>query len=274
MKQTSCVRELVDYRELLWMLIWRDIRVRYKHSLLGTAWAILPPLAMMAVFTVVFRRALDIESTALTGQDRVPYPLFALAGVVPWTFFSNALTSAVNALVANRPMLTKIQFPREVFPFAAVGSALVDFFVSVGAMVGLMIWYSATTGWRFQPQVSLAFLPVVLAVQVALTAGLSLLLAMGNLYFRDIGFILRAILPLWLFGTNVVYELHASGSRLQVLLNINPLTPIIDAYRACLFRGQLPDPAAFAYASTVAFLTLAVGWLWFHRLEFEFAEHV
>lgn len=267
-------REIVTYRDLLWMLVWRDLCVRYKHAALGAAWAVLPPLLTMAVFAVVFRQALALPDETLTGAVRAPYPLFALCGVLAWNFFASSISGAVSSLVAHRPLLTKIQFPREVFPFAAVGTALFDLMVSSAAFVALAAWYHFTTDWKFTPHATLLFLPVVLFVQLTLTAGLSLLAAMGNLYYRDVGFILRAILPLWMFMTNVVYDLRTAGPRWGSLLNLNPLTPIISAYRDCLFAGRLPEPIPFGYACGVSAVMLAAAWLWFHKREYDFAENV
>ncbi len=272
MKARSPIHEIVAYRELLWMLVWRDIRVRYKHSLLGAAWAIIPPLATTLVFVAVFCHALKVPARALTGYEQVPYPLFALAGVVPWTYFAAALSGAVGCLVVNRPLLTKIRFPREVFPFAAVGSAMVDFCVAAIAFAGVAGWYAWRGEWVIQPSWALAFLPLIVLVQTTLLAGLALLLAMGNAFYRDIGFILRSMLPLLMFVTNVVYDFSGLGPRWRVIANLNPLTPIIAAYRQCLLAGRFPDALTFSYAAGVALLTLVVGWAWYHRAEHAFAE--
>ncbi|MFO0972618.1 MAG: ABC transporter permease [Phycisphaerae bacterium] len=271
---TGRLRAVAIYRGLLWMLVWRDLRVRYKHAALGAAWAVVPPLLTMAVFAVVFRQALGLEDDALTGQVSAPYPVFALTGVLAWNYFASSLTGAVTSLVANRPLLTKIQFPREVFPFAAVGGALIDLFVAGAAFAGIVAWYHFTTGWRFHFHWTLLFVPVVLLVQSMLTAGLALLSAMGNLFYRDVGFILRSILPLWMFVTNVVYDLRTAGPRWGSVLSLNPLTPIISAYRDCLFAGRLPQWGMFSYAAGVSLLLLAGAWAWFHVRQAEFAENV
>lgn len=272
MTSRSPIREVIAYRELLWMLVWRDIRVRYKHSLLGAAWAIIPPLATTLVFVGVFCHALKVPTQSLTGYEHVPYPIFALAGIVPWTYFASALSGAVGSLVTNRPLLTKIRFPREVFPFAAVGSALVDFVVAGLAFAGMVGWYAWRGEWAVDLSWSLAFVPLIVLVQTTLLAGLSLLLAMGNVFYRDVGFILRSILPLLMFVTNVVYDFKGLGPRWQFIVNLNPLTPIIAAYRQCLLAGHLPDPRTFSYAAGVAALSLIVGWAWYHRAEHAFAE--
>lgn len=272
--RTSAWREVVAYRELLWMLIWRDVRVRYKHTALGAAWAILPPLLTMAVFSLVFQRTLGLETQTLTGQSRIPYPLFAMVGLVAWSFFANSLNGAVTSLVGNRPLLTKIHFPREVFPIAAVGSGLVDFVVSCLAFALLAVVYHATTPWRFELQSTLVLLPIVAMVQLVWICGLSMLLAMGNLFYRDVGFIVRAALPLWMFVTNVAYELRPSGTIAGLLVAANPMTAIIRAYRDCLFEGRAPDPIGFGCAAVLGVATLALAARWFHRLEFRFAEIV
>lgn len=272
MRRRSPIFEVVAYRELLWMLVWRDIRVRYKHSLLGAAWAIIPPLATTLVFVVVFCHALKVPPQSLTGFESVPYPLFALAGILPWTYFASAVSGAVGSLVTNRPLLTKIRFPREVFPFAAVGSALIDFCVAAVAFAVVAGWYAWRGEWSFHFGWPLAFVPLVMMVQTTLLAGISLLLAMGNVFYRDVGFVLRSLLPLLMFVTNVVYDFRGIGPRWRLLVNLNPLTPIITAYRRCLLADQFPDPRTFGYASGAAALTLIVGWLWYHRSEHVFAE--
>jgi len=272
MSRLAPVREVVAYRELLWMLVWRDIRVRYKHSILGAAWAIIPPLATTLVFVGVFCHALKVPAASLTGYEHAPYPLFALAGIVPWTYFASALSGAVGSLVTNRPLLTKIRFPREVFPFAAVGSALLDFLVAAAAAGAVAAWYAWRGQWAVPPLWALAFVPFIVLVQTTLLAGLSLLLAMGNVFYRDVGFILRSLLPLLMFATNVVYDFGQLGPRWRLLVNLNPMTPIISAYRGCLLAGRLPDPLTFSYATTAAALALIIGWGWYHRAEHEFAE--
>jgi len=270
----SRFRLLWRYRELMWMLAWRDIRVRYKHSLLGAAWAVAPPLMTMFIFTFIFSTVVGIEQSRLTGSESVPYALFALAGLVPWMFFANGLTSAVSSLTANRQLVTKIYFPREVFPLAAVAGAVVDFAVSLLALLGLAIYLHFEGSWAFQIHPAIAWLPVVLGVQFILMVGLSFLLSMANLYYRDVGLLFRSFIQLWLFGTCVVYNLEPTAGWKRTLIQLNPMTPIIRAYRDCLITGQAPIDAAFIGAAVTSIGVLMVGWSWFRHCEFDFAEQI
>lgn len=262
------------YRELVWMLAWRDIRVRYKHSLLGAAWAIAPPLLTTLIFTFVFGTVVDIEKAKLTGSERIPYALFALAGLVPWTFFANGLSSAVTSMTANRPLVTKIYFPREVFPISAILGAVIDFAVSGLALISLGAWFHVHGEWTFRLHAALLFIPIIALVQLTFMLGLSLLLSMANLFYRDVGLLFRSLIQLWMFGTCVVYNLEPSAFWKRALIQLNPMTPIIRAYRDCLFGDRHPMDAAFGVAALISLGTLAIGWWWFRRREFQFAEHV
>lgn len=272
--RTSRFSLLWRYRELTWMLAWRDIRVRYKHTLLGAAWAVAPPLMTMFIFTFIFGTVVGIEKSRLTGSESIPYALFALAGLVPWMFFANGLSSAVSSLTANRQLVTKIYFPREVFPLASVMSAIVDFAVSMLALLGLGIYLHFSGGWAFQIHPAIVWLPVVVAVQLILMIGLSFLLSMANLYYRDVGLIFRSFIQLWLFGTCVVYNLEPTAGWKRMLIQLNPMTPIIRAYRDCLITGQMPFDASFIGAAVTSIGILMVGWSWFRHCEFDFAEHI
>lgn len=269
------IRELVRYRQLMWMLAWRDIRVRYKHSILGAAWAVVPPAAMMVIFTFVFGEVVEVERERLTGNETIPYSLFAFSGLVPWMFFANGLTSAIGSLVSNRPLVTKIYFPREVFPLSAIVSAFLDFVIASVVLVilsALLHYYP--NGWHFQASWTIALIPIVVLVQITFMAGLGLLLSMANLFYRDVGFLFRSIIQLWMFVTCVVYQLEATAPWKRILIQLNPMTPIIRAYRECLIYGQAPFDGPFLYAAVVSFLALAIGWTWFRRREFEFAENI
>lgn len=267
------LRELAACRELLWTLAWRDIRVRYKHSLLGAAWAVLPPALMMLVFTFVFAQVVQVEQERLTGSASLPYALFAFSGLVPWMFFANGLSGAVHSLVANRPLVTKVYFPREVFPLAAIVSAFVDFLVAGAVLVGLVIaMHAAPNGWHWSPSWALLHLPVVVLVQVAFMTGLGLMLSMANLFYRDVGFVFRAVIQLWMFVTCVVYQLDSATGWKRAVIAMNPMTPIIQGYRDCLLAGRWPYSAAFLNAAVVALIVLLAGAWWFRRREFEFGE--
>jgi len=263
------------YRELMWMLAWRDIRVRYKHSVLGAAWAVVPPLAMMLVFTFVFGSVINLNQQKLTGSSSLPYPLFAFSGLVPWTFFASGLTAAIGSLVANRQLITKVYFPREVFPLASILSAFVDFVIATGVLVGLgAFFHFMPNGWSYAFRWTLLLTPIVVLVQIMFMAGLGLLLSMANLFYRDVGFVFRSIVQLWMFVTCVLYQLEATSGWKRVLVQLNPMTPIIRAYRDCLINGRNPFDRLFLSSAAVSATFLIVGWWWFRHRESEFAENI
>jgi homopolymeric O-antigen transport system permease protein len=259
------VREMVheqrEYRELLVRLTARDLTLRYKQTIMGVGWAIFMPLINTAVFSVIFTRVAPID----TG---VPYPVFAYCGLLAWNFFASAQRFAVVSLTSNTNLVTKVYCPREVFPFSTVIVSLVDLAVASLVLAGLMAYYGIGVSATF------LFVPVILAVQVILTAAVALLAAMGNLFYRDVKYLFEIVLTIWMFATSVVYPIERVGGRLGRLLMLNPMTPIIDAYRATLLRHEWPAPAPFAYSAVVAVVLLAVGWVAFHRAEFRFAEHI
>ena len=266
---TAAALDLFRYRQLLWSLTWRDLRVRYKQTLLGMGWAVLLPLAMMLIFTFVFTRAVNVVGSM---KLSMPYPLFAYLGLVPWAFFSTSLTGCVSSLVSNRNLVTKVNFPREVFPLSAIGSAFADFAVAGSVFVGLIAYFHVTTEWDFALYRSLWFLPVVLFVQLVFTAGLGLLLAMGNLFYRDVRQVSGVAIQLWMFVTCVLYPLPQDGSWFARCVWLNPMTPIIAAYRACIVEGRVPLDGYFVYAAVIACASLMLGWTCFRRWTHRFAE--
>ena len=265
----SALSELFAYRQLLWSLAGRDLRVRYKQSLLGIAWAVLLPVSMMLVFTFVFTRAIGASSIA---NVKMPYALYAYVGLVPWTFFSGSLNGCVNSLVANRNLVTKVYFPREVFPLSCIASSFVDFFIALSVLVGLMAYFDVTGQWTPQVGPALLLLPVIVAIQIVMTAGIGMLLAMANLFYRDVRQIFSVVIQLLMFMSAVVVPVPQDGSLLSRLMAINPLVPIITAYRDCAIRGQWPDGAGLAYATVVAVVLFLTGWICFRRASYRFAE--
>lgn len=262
--------ELLHYRHLLVTLTWRDLRVRYKQSILGITWAILLPLVMTAIFAFVFSR-----SVTLPAHDaKLPYALYALAGLAPWTFFSGSLSNCVNVLVANRNLITKVYFPREVFPLSCILSALVDFFIAAAVLSALMVYYHTATQWHFQPTLALAYLPVLLFIQITFTIGLGLILSMTNLFYRDVRQVFTVAIQLLMFVSSVVIPAPTSQSLAGTLLRLNPLVPLIESYRACLLHGQPPSSANLCYTAIAASICLIVGWFSFQRMSHRFAEYV
>ncbi len=261
--------KLLRFRDLLLSLTWRDLRVRYKQSVLGIGWAILLPLSMMLIFTFVFTRAIDASS--VLGIE-MPYALYAYTGLVPWTFFSVSLSGCVSSLVANRNLVTKVYFPREVFPLSCVASSFVDFCLAMTVLAGLMIYFHASGAWTVRLGPALLFVPAVVGVQIAITIGLGMLLAMANLFYRDVRQVFGAMIQLAMFVSAVVVPVPRDGSLLARLIGLNPMVPIIGAYRECIIYGQLPEASGFAYASLVALVLLLGGWICFRRASYRFAE--
>jgi ABC-type polysaccharide/polyol phosphate export permease len=251
--------EQIEYRELLYRMTARDLIVRYKQSVMGFGWAVFMPLVNTALFSVIFTRVATLDTD-------VPYPIFAYSGLMFWNFFASALRFCVGSLSSNATLVTKIYFPREILPFSSILVCGVDLLVSSTILIGMMIYY------RFPPTPALAFLPVILLVQIVFTAGIGLIIAMANLFLRDVKYLFEVVLTIWMFATSVVYPVDNLKGTLGTILKLNPMTPIIDGYRATILRGELPAMGPFAVASVLAFATLAVGWLMFHRAEFRFAE--
>jgi ABC-type polysaccharide/polyol phosphate export permease len=253
------VVEQVEYRELLRQMALRDLLLRYKQTAMGFAWAVFMPLLNTVIFSVVFMRVAPVDVG-------LPYPVFAYCGLLAWNFFASSLRFAVTSLTTNTVLVTKVYFPREIFPFSVIIVSLVDFAVGAVGLAILMLYYGIAPSW------TLVMLPVVVIVHVAFTAGMALTLAMANLFYRDVKYLFEIVIAVWMFATSVLYPTSAVGGQFGTLLKLNPMTPIIDAYRAVLLEGRVPEMAAFAGAAAVAFVTFLGAWVMFHRAEFQFAE--
>ena len=251
--------EQVHYRELLYQMAKRDLLLRYKQTAMGFAWAIFMPLVNTIVFSVIFTRVAPINAG-------MPYPLFAYCGLFAWNFFASSLRFAISSLTSNPNLVSKVYFPREIFPFSATIVSLVDFGVSSVVIVLLMAYY------RIPPTPAIVLLPVVLLVQVLFTAGMSLLLAMSNLFYRDVKYLFEIVLTVWMFVTSVLYPVELVHGKLGMAMRLNPMTPIIDGYRDVLFKGVSPFTPSFGVAAVISVLLFTFAWLMFHRAEFQFAE--
>jgi ABC-type polysaccharide/polyol phosphate export permease len=257
----AMLREQVEYRELLLQMTRRDLLLRYKQTVMGFGWALFMPLINTVVFSVVFMRVAPIE----TG---LPYPLYAYAGLLAWNFTASSLRFAVTSLTANANLVSKIYFPREIFPFSSVAVAFVDSAVGGIALVALMVWYGVGVNWP------ILLLPLIIAIHVTFTAGVALILAMSHLFFRDVKYLFDIVLNVAMFATSVVYPVERIGGTTGRFLALNPLTPIIDAYRSVLLRGTVPEYGPLLFAASVSLALLLAGWMAFHRAEMAFAENV
>jgi ABC-type polysaccharide/polyol phosphate export permease len=257
------IREVWQRRELVRTLAERDLRVRYKQAVLGVAWSILTPLALMIVFTVFFQRVAKVD----TGG--APYALFTYLGLLPWTFFSTSVSQGGQSLVVNNQLVNKVYCPREVFPLASMAVAAVDTALAT-LVLGLLF---VVTG--FMPKPTTVWVPVLLAVQVAFTFGVTLVLSAVLVFLRDLRHVLPIILQLGLFATPVAYGIEAVPDRYRLLYAaLNPLGPVIDGYRRTVLFGQAPLWGETAVAAVSASLIFAGGYLLFKRLEGTLADAV
>ncbi|HEX8457577.1 MAG TPA: ABC transporter permease [Pyrinomonadaceae bacterium] len=251
--------DLWSYRELLYFLTWRDIKVRYKQTALGAAWAILQPLATMLLFTLVFNRLAGLDT------GRIPYPLFAYTGLLIWTFFSNAVLNSTNSLITNTNLITKVYFPRAFIPAAAVAAGLVDLAISALILVGLVVYYGVVPGWGF------ALVPFFLLLSVLLALAVGMLISALTVKYRDLRHALPFIIQFWMFASPVIYPAQLVPGRWRHLIALNPLTGIIEGFRAALFGGAF-DTNVTLLAALVTLLLLAVSFYLFRRIEETFAD--
>lgn len=252
--------ELFRYRDLLWLWMLREVQVRYKQSLLGIAWALLQPLALTIIFTIVFSRLLRVD----TGG--IPYPVFSYAALVPWTFFSSSLAFGIPSLVNNMNLVTKIYFPREILPLASIGAAFVDFLVSAAILVGMMLIYGLKPGW-----VSLWIVPL-LVLQIALTIAVVLLGSAFLVFFRDVRFVVPLLTQVWMYASPIIYPTTLVPEQFRTLYFLNPMAGIIDGYRRVLLTREAPQLDAIALAAAVVLVLLPMSYLLFKRSEPVFAD--
>jgi lipopolysaccharide transport system permease protein len=258
------LRELWKYRELLYFLTWRDILVRYKQAVLGVAWAILQPLLTMVVFTVVFNKALGIQSPA----SDVPYAVFSFSGLLPWQFFAGALSRAGVSLVGNANLLTKVYFPRLVIPVSAVLAGLVDLGISFVVLIGLMAAYGIVPTWHA------VFLPLFVLLAFATALAVSLWFSALNVLYRDVQYVIPFLVQLWMFVSPVIYPISdIPAGPLRVAFALNPMTGVIGGFRWALLGQQFPGGLMWVSLAVVVVL-LVGGLFYFKRMERVFADVV
>ena len=254
-------RELVEARELLGFLMWREIRIRYAHTTLGILWTVLQPLATMAIFTLVFARLGGVAS------EGVPYPLFALVGLVTWTYVSSAIAAAADSLIANPTLVTRVYFPRLVIPLAPVGAGLLDLAVAGTLLVVALLWYG------IMPPLGRVWLVVpVTAILVVATAGLGILLSAVNLRFRDARYAIPFALQLWFFASPIAWPMTTLPERWRAIFALNPLVGVVEGYRAALLPAAPLDLSLLGTAAVVSVLLCLGGVAWFRRAERSFAD--
>ncbi|MEA2205870.1 MAG: lipopolysaccharide transport system permease protein [Blastocatellia bacterium] len=257
------LRDLWSYRELLYFLTWRDVKVRYKQTLLGVAWAVMQPLFTMLIFTLFFGKLGGFD----TRTEGMPYPLFAFAGLLPWTFFANAVTNSSNSLVGSANLITKVYFPRMIIPGAAVAAGLVDFAISFVMLVGLMFYYKVAV------TATLLLLPVLVILTAALAVGVGMWLSALNVKYRDIRFALPFLIQLWMFMSPIIFPTTFLPPKWRWAMALNPLTGIIEGYRSSIF-GRPVDWSALGISTLIIVLLVVYASYSFRRMEKTFADIV
>ncbi len=255
--------ELWEYRELLYFLAWRDIKIRYKQTALGLAWAVLQPLITMLIFAIFFGKLAKMPS------DNVPYPLFAFAALVPWTFFANGLTQASNSLVGSANLIKKVYFPRLVVPISVVLAGLPDFALSFLVLLAMMVYYG------IYPQLSaILWLPLLLLLALVTALGVSLWLSALNVKYRDVRFIVGFLTQIWMFATPVVYPASLLPASWRLFYSINPMVGVVEGFRWVLLRTDAAPGSSILMSSIMAVVILVTGTFYFRRMEKTFADIV
>jgi lipopolysaccharide transport system permease protein len=253
--------ELWEYRELLYFLVWRDVKVRYKQAVLGAGWAVLQPAMAMVIFTIIFGRLVKLPT------DGSPYPVFVYAGLLPWTFFSNAVSTASNSLVNSANVITKVYFPRVIIPLAAVGAGLVDFTVAFGLLIILLVWYHIPlTPW-------FALVPVFLLLTVIAAVGVGTVLSALTVNYRDFRWVLPFAIQVWLYATPVTYASSVVPEKWRVAFGLNPMAGVVEGFRSAVL-GRPPLWTLVGTSAVVAVATLVLGLIYFQRVERTFVDVV
>ena len=256
------LRELWDYRGLLYFLVWRDLKIRYKQTAIGAAWAVLQPFLTMVVFSLFFGRLAHIPSGG------VPYPIFYYSALLPWMYFAGALQNATNAMVENERVITKVYFPRLLLPLAAVVSGLVDFAIGFTVFLGMMLYY------RIAPGAGILLLPAFLLLAVLTATGVGLWLSALNAVYRDVRYVMPFLIQLWMFASPVAYPSSLIPERWRWLYGLNPMAGVVEGFRVALIgRGQPPNLLMAASAAAVL-LVVAGGLAYFQKMEATIADVV
>ncbi len=256
------LKEFWQHRELLYFLSWRDIKVRYKQTALGALWAILQPFLTMVVFSVFFGKLAKMPS------DGIPYPIFAFAALVPWTFFSNGLTQSGNSLVQSAGMLKKVYFPRVIIPISSILSGAVDFIFAFLVLIGMMFWYG------IMPTANVIWLPFFLVLAFGTSLGVGLWLSAMNVQFRDVRYTIPFLTQFWLFATPIAYPSSLLSEPWRTIYGLNPMVGVVEGFRWALL-GTATAPGPVIIVSVVTMVTILIaGLFYFRRMENTFADVV
>lgn len=254
------LRELWEYREVLYFLTWRDLLVRYKQTLIGASWAIARPLLLMAIFTVVFGRV------AKLGSDGLPYPLFSFAALVPWSLFADGVLRGSESMVNQSNLIKKVYFPRLALPIAPIAGALVDLVLALGVLGLLMAWYGVAPGWNA------LWIPALILLAVATALGSAFWLSAMNAQFRDVRFAVPFLVQAWLFVTPIAYPSSMLSEPWHTLSALNPMAGVVEGFRWALLGTQTQPGAMIAVSSAAALVLLVSGAFYFRRMERTFAD--
>jgi lipopolysaccharide transport system permease protein len=254
--------ELWAYRELLYFLIWRDVKVRYKQTALGAAWAIIQPFSTMVVFSLFFGKFAKMPS------DGIPYPIFSYAALVPWTFFSTGLAQSSNSLVGSSKLITKVYFPRLVIPLATVLAGVVDFLLALLVLLGMMLYY------QIQPTINVLWLPLFLLLAVVTSLGVGLWLSSLNVKYRDVRYVVPFITQFWLFATPIAYPSSLLHEPWRTIYGLNPMVGVVEGFRWALLGTRISAWSIVLVSALVALVVLITGAFYFRRMEKTFADIV
>ena len=254
--------ELWEYRELLYFLVWRDIKVRYKQTALGATWAIIQPFLTMVVFSLFFGHLAKMPS------DGIPYPIFSFAALVPWAFFANGLTQSSNSLVGSSTLITKVYFPRLIIPLASSFSGVVDFLIAFAVLIGMMLYYGLL------PTLNVLWLPLFLLLAMVTSLGVGLWLSALNVEYRDVRYIVPFITQFWLFATPIAYPSSLLHEPWHTLYGLNPMVGVVEGFRWALLRTNTAPGPMIAVSTSAAIVILVTGAFYFRRMERTFADIV
>ncbi len=264
------LRDLWVYRELVYFLTWRDLKVRYKQTVLGALWAVLQPLLQMIVFTLLFNQVGKIDS------GDVPYPIFSFTALLPWGLFTKALTDAGRSLVNNRNMITKIYFPRLIIPFATILSGLVDFAIAFVVLVGMMIYYNVAPGSGYHVSLTpnIWLLPLFLLLALVTALGVGLWLSALNVIYRDVGYVIPFLTQFWLFITPVAYPVSVVTGKWRLVYAINPMVGVVEGFRWSLLGMPMTSVSVLWISILVSVVVLVSGLFYFRYMERSFADEI
>jgi len=256
------LRELWDHRELLYFFVWRDVKVRYKQTAIGAAWAIIQPILTVVTFTIIFDKFAKMPS------DGLPYPVFSYAALLPWNYFAKSLNGSIISVVAGANLITKVYFPRLLLPISATVSGLIDFGISFIFLLGMMAWYGIVPTW------GALLLPCFILLTMLTALSVGLWLSVINVRFRDVAQATSFLIQIWLFASPVAYPVSVVPERWRALYSLNPMAGVIEGFRWALLGKQMPDIVSIITSAAVVLLLLVGGIIFFKRMENTFADIV